>query len=53
MFTACPKLVNNFMQDLFSADGATEPALKKISRYVQKTGFFHVRKDLWAGIKSF
>lgn len=53
MFTTYPKLVNNFMQDLFSVDGATEPAWKKISRYVQKAGFFHIMKDLWAGIKSF
>ena len=53
MFTTYPKLVNNFMQDLFSVDGGSEPAWKKIARYVQKAGIFHILKDLWAGIKSF
>lgn len=53
IFTTYPSLVNNFMQDLFSVDGASEPAWKKIARYVQKAGFLHIMKDIWNGIKSF
>lgn len=53
LFGTYPKLVNNFMQDLFTVDNGSEPAWKKISRYVQKAGILHILKDVWAGIKSF
>ena len=53
LFNTYPKLVNNFMRDLFAVDSGSEPAWKKISRYVQKGGILHILKDVWAGIKSF
>lgn len=53
IFTTYPKLVNNFMRDLFTVDGTSEPAWKKISRYVQKVGVMNILKDAWNGIKSF
>ena len=53
IFTTYPKLVNNFMQELFTVGQNSEPAWKKISRYVQKVGIMNVLKDAWNGIKSF
>lgn len=53
IFTTYPKLVNNFMQDIFTVDNGSEPAWKKISRYVQKAGILNIMKDVWQGIKSF
>ena len=53
LFSTYPGLVNGFMQDLFAVDNGSEPAWKKISRYVQKAGIVHILKDVWAGIKSF
>ena len=53
LFGTYPRLVNNFMQDIFAVDNGSEPAWKKISRYVQKAGIVHILKDVWAGIKSF
>ncbi|WP_165077606.1 MULTISPECIES: FAD-dependent oxidoreductase [unclassified Desulfovibrio] len=53
IFTTYPKLVNNFMQEIFTVDSGSEPAWKKISRYVQRAGILHIIKDVWQGIKSF
>ena len=53
IFTTYPHVVNNFMQDLFAVESGSEPAWKKISRYVQKAGLLNIMKDVWSGIKSF
>lgn len=53
MFNTYPRLVNNFMRDIFTVDGSSEPAWKKISRHVGKVGIVNIIKDLWNGIKSF
>ena len=53
IFSTYPKVVNNFMAELFAVDNGSEPAWKKISRSVQKAGILHILKDVWAGIKSF
>lgn len=53
IFTSYPAMVNNFMRDLFTVDGESEPAWRKISRYVQKVGIMNLMKDAWNGIKSF
>lgn len=53
LFTTYPQIVNNFMRDVFTVDGTSEPAWKKISRHVGYAGFMNIVKDLWNGIKSF
>lgn len=53
IFTTYPQTVNTFMRDLFSIDGRSEPAWRKVSRYVQKVGIMNILKDAWNGIKSF
>lgn len=53
IFATYPKLVNNFMRDIFIMDGKSEPAWRKISRYVQKAGIMNILRDAWNGIKSF
>lgn len=53
IFETYPQLVNNFIGDMFSIDGKSEPAWKKISRYMHKAGFLNIMKDIWTGIKSF
>lgn len=53
IFTTYPKMVNNFMQDIFTVDGKSEPAWKKIYRYVHKIGIINIFKDAWNGVKSF
>lgn len=53
VFETYPQLVNNFMGDIFSIDGKSEPVWKKISKYIRKVGFLNLMKDAWAGIKSF
>lgn len=53
IFTTYPRLVNNFMRDIFTVDGTSEAAWKKISRHVRKVGIVNIMKDFWNGIKSF
>lgn len=53
VFETYPRLVNNFMGDVFAVDGKSEPAWKKIARYANKAGFFNLMKDGWNIIKSF
>lgn len=53
MFTTYPQLANNFMHDLFTVDGGSEPAWKKISRYAHKVGIMNLMKDAWSLMKSF
>lgn len=53
IFETYPQLVNNFIGDMFSIDGKSEPAWKKIAKYMHRAGFLNIMKDVWAGIKSF
>lgn len=53
IFNTYPKLVNDFMRDLFTVDGTSAPAWKKISHHVREVGIMNIMKDVWNGIKSF
>lgn len=53
MFSTYPKLVNNFMADLFRVNGKSEPAWKMVGRHARKAGFFNLARDFWEAIKSF
>ncbi|MDE5831391.1 MAG: FAD-dependent oxidoreductase, partial [Desulfovibrio sp.] len=53
MFETYPQIANKFMRDLFTIDGTSEPAWKKVARYAHKAGFVNLMKDAWKLIKAF
>lgn len=53
IFNTYPRLVNDFMRDIFTVDGTSEPAWKKVDHTVRQAGVMNILKDVWNGIKSF